>query len=177
MRDLRRRLLGLAWTLGDPRAWIHLVRVLHFYSYSHVRERARISISAGAELAPNVSIRHGQRVEIGKGSRIGERVYLWAGPETGRISIGANSTLAPEVFITAADYGMESGQRILDQPMRERDVVIGDDVWLGARVFVTSGVTIGNGCVVGAGAVVSRDLPPNSVAVGVPARVVKTRGE
>jgi len=48
-------------------------------------------------------------------------------------------------------------------------------VWIGTKVTVTSGVTIGEGSVIGANAVVTRDIPPFSVAVGVPARVVKDR--
>ena len=54
---------------------------------------------------------------------------------------------------------------------------IGDDCWLGTGVVVVAGVEIGDGCVVGAGAVVTRSLPPGSVAVGVPARVVAASGE
>jgi acetyltransferase-like isoleucine patch superfamily enzyme len=68
-------------------------------------------------------------------------------------------------------------QGIAEQPRNERDIVIGDDVWLGARVFVGAGVTIGDGCVVSAGSVVSKDLPPNSIAVGVPARIVRRRDD
>lgn len=52
-------------------------------------------------------------------------------------------------------------------------IVIGDDCWLGANVTVLPGVTIGRGCTIGAGAVVSSDIPEYSVAVGVPAKVVK----
>jgi len=55
--------------------------------------------------------------------------------------------------------------------------VIDDDVWLGAGVIVLNGVTIGRGAVIGAGAVVTKDVPPYSVAVGVPAVVVRRRGE
>ena len=53
------------------------------------------------------------------------------------------------------------------------EIRIGDDVWLGANVTVLPGVTIGNNVVVGAGAVVNKDIPDNSLAVGVPAQVIK----
>lgn len=54
-----------------------------------------------------------------------------------------------------------------------RPVVIGNDVWLGANVVVTGGVTIGDGCVIGAGSVVTRDIPPFSLAAGVPCRMIR----
>ncbi len=69
-------------------------------------------------------------------------------------------SLAPEVFITASDYKFEPGKPFRQQPKNERDILIGNDVWLGAQVVVTAGVTIGDGCIVGAGAVVTKDLPP-----------------
>jgi acetyltransferase-like isoleucine patch superfamily enzyme len=56
-------------------------------------------------------------------------------------------------------------------------IVVGDDVWLGFGVVVLDGVRIGKGAVVGAGSVVTRDIPDNAIAVGVPARVVKMRGD
>jgi acetyltransferase-like isoleucine patch superfamily enzyme len=57
---------------------------------------------------------------------------------------------------------------------QSKPIILEDDVWLGARVIVLKGVTIGQGAVIGAGSVVTRDIPPHSVAVGQPARVVKT---
>ena len=54
-------------------------------------------------------------------------------------------------------------------------MIIGDDCWIGRRVMIMPGVKIGEGCVIGAGAVVTKDIPPYSVAAGVPAKVVKTR--
>jgi len=54
-------------------------------------------------------------------------------------------------------------------------ITIGNDVWIGRRVIILPGVVIGDGCVIGAGAVVTKSLPPYSVAVGNPARIVKNR--
>lgn len=168
------RLLG---SVLDPRTYLHAFRILNYYGYSHVRERRHVKIGRGGGIAPNVSFRNGARIEIGDECHIGERCYLWAGDATGRIKLGKFVSLAPEVFVTASDYQFAPGVPFRQQPKRERDVIIGDDVWLGARVVVTAGVTIGPGCIVGAGAVVTRDLPPFSIAVGVPARVVRQRAE
>ena len=65
----------------------------------------------------------------------------------------------------------------MNQPKLERDVVIGDDVWLGARVMVVAGVEIGDGCIIGASSVVTRSIPAGSIAVGHPARIVGQRGD
>lgn len=169
------KLVGALASVLDPRTYLHAFRILHYYGYSHVRERRKMTIGAGTGMAPNVSLRNGERITLGSRSHIGERCSLWAGESTGRIVIGDHVSLAPEVFITASDYRFVAGTPFREQPKRERDVVIGNDVWLGTRVVVTAGVTIGDGCIVGAGAVVTKDLPPGSIAVGVPARAVSTR--
>ena len=140
---------------------MHPIRLLHFYGYSHVRPRRKVTLGQGARIAPNVSIRNGERISIGAGTHVGERAYLWAGDDHGAITIGEHCRLGPEVFITASDYGLRPDQLIAEQERNERDVVIGNDVWLGARVFVGAGVTIGDGCVVSAGSVVARSLPPD----------------
>lgn len=169
------KVTGFLLSLVDPRSWLHVLRLVHYYGYSHVRERGRMEVGTGTGIAPNVSLRNGERIRIGAKSHIGERCCLWAGESTGRIVIGDHVSLAPEVFVTASDYRFVAGQPFRDQPKRERDITIGNDVWLGTRVVVTAGVTIGDGCIVGAGAVVTRDLPAGSIAVGVPARVVSQR--
>ena len=58
-----------------------------------------------------------------------------------------------------------------------RPIEIGDDCWLGGGVIVCPGVRIGNRVIIGAGAVVTRDIPDDSVAVGNPARVIRTQGK
>jgi len=170
-----KKLLGVARTLSHPMTWLQPVRLLHYYGYSHVLPRRKLTMGPGATIAPNVSLRNGERIVIGAGSKVGERAYLWAGDSVGRITIGENCRLGPEVFVTASDYGRMPGQNIAEQARDERDITIGDDVWLGARVFVGTGVTIGDGCVVSANSVVTRDLPAGAIAAGVPARVVRRR--
>ena len=56
---------------------------------------------------------------------------------------------------------------------RALPITIGDNCWFGANVTVMPGVKIGSGCVIGAGSVVTKDIPDNSLAIGVPARVIK----
>jgi acetyltransferase-like isoleucine patch superfamily enzyme len=172
---VKNRWRGVFSTVLDPMTYFQAVRLLHYYSYSHVRPRRRVTLGAGATLAPNVSLRNGERITVGARTQIGERVYLWAGDESGRITIGEHCRFGPEAFVTASDYGLQPDQPIAYQERSERDVVIGNDVWLGARAFVGAGVTIGDGCVVSAGSVVTKSLPPGSVAVGIPARIVRRR--
>lgn len=163
------------WRIGDPRTYLHILRLIHYYSYSHVAPRRKMEIGRGTGVAPNVSLRNGERIRVGNGSHIGERSFLWAGDSTGRIDIGDHVSLAPGVFITASDYRFVSGRCFRDQVKDEKDIRIGNDVWLGAGVVVTAGVSIGDGCIVGAGAVVTRNLPDGCIAVGVPARIVGQR--
>lgn len=169
------KLLQAAASFCDPRCYLHLFRMIHYYGYSHVHPRSEMTMGEGSAMAPNVSLRNGSRIGVGRECHIGENCFLWAGDSTGRIDLGDYVSLAPGVFITASDYQFTAGIPFRDQPKRERNIRIGDDVWLGAGVVVTAGVTIGDGCIVGAGAVVTKDLPAGSIAVGVPAKVVGQR--
>jgi acetyltransferase-like isoleucine patch superfamily enzyme len=170
-----RRLPRVLATALDPMTYFQVVRLLHYYSYSHVKPRRKLTKGPQTTIAPNTSLRNGERIVIGARTRVGERAYLWAGDTEGRITIGDDCRLGPEVFITASDYGLAPDAKITEQERNERDVEIGNDVWLGARVFVGAGVSIGDGSVVSAGSVVTKSLPPGSVAVGVPARIVRRR--
>lgn len=159
----------------DPRLLAHLAKVARFYAYTHVEPRRRLNAGPGLRMSPTASLRNGERITLGRGVHVGERCYLWAGDTSGRIRIGDDVLLAPEVFLTASNYGTAAGRLVTEQPKREADVVIGDGVWLGARVVVLPGVTVGDGAVVAAGSVVTKDVPPDAIAAGVPARVVSWR--
>ncbi|WP_127792798.1 acyltransferase [Agromyces sp. LHK192] len=171
------RALGFLRSIADPRVWAHSLRLAHFSAYSHVQQVRRLHRGADVSFAPNVSFRNAERITIGAGTHIGEHSVIWAGNSTGRIVFGDHCLLAPNVTITASNYGIEQGTPVMHQPKVERDVRIGRDVWLGANVVVVAGVTIGDGAIVGAGAVVTKDLPANCIAGGVPAKVIGRRPE
>jgi acetyltransferase-like isoleucine patch superfamily enzyme len=175
MAGRRNKLIQAFVGFLDPRVYLHVLRLIHFYNYSHVQQRRKMRIGKGTKLSPNLSIRNGERITVGIQSHLGERCFLWAGDLSGEIIIGNQVSFAPGVFVTASDYRFEAGVPFRHQEKKEQDVVIGDDVWLGAGVIVTAGVRIGEGCIVGAGAVVTKDLAAGSIAVGVPAKVIASR--
>lgn len=88
------------------------------------------------------------------------------------ITIGDDVQIGPNVQLLTAIHPVEPEPRRNKLEAGE-PIVIGDNVWLGGGVIVCPGVTIGENTVVGAGAVVTRDLPPNVVAVGNPARTIR----
>ena len=161
--------------LLHPALWAHLLRRLNAESYAHVEPRRLIRGGRALAMAPTVSLRNGERIECGDRVHVGERCSLWAGNSTGRIVLEDDVVLAPSVFLTASDYGTALGSLPRAQAKIERDITVGAGAWLGTGVIVVAGVTIGAGAIVAAGAVVTRDLPAECIAAGVPARVVGQR--
>ena len=93
------------------------------------------------------------------------------------VVIGPDCLVAEMVAIRDHDHRFDGP---LDVPVREQGTVsapvkVGRNVWLGGKVTVLKGVTIGDNAVIGANAVVTKDIPANAVAVGIPARVVRYR--
>ncbi len=174
---MSRRGAGLRRSLTDVRSYLHVLRLAHFYAYSHTGQVRKLQAGPRVTFAPNVSFRNAERITLGAGSHIGEHSVLWAGNSTGRIVFGAKCLLGPRCTLSASNYGIIQGTPVMDQPKVEKDIVLGDDVWLGAGVIVTAGVHIGDGAIIGAGAVVTKDVPAQAIAVGVPARVVGRRPE
>lgn len=96
----------------------------------------------------------------------------------GGITIGNNVRIAAGTSIVAFNHNFEDTDApIVDQGNRWTGIKIEDDVWIAGGVRILDGVTIGKGSVIGAGSVVNRSIPAYSVAVGVPAKVIKKRGE
>ena len=157
--------------------------------------RARVLCQRIGELSPEARLeRHvlfvellgsiGEHTEIrapffcdyGYQTHVGARTFVNFGLvclDVARVTIGDDVQIGPNVQLLTPTHPVEPGPR-RDKWEAAEPITIGDNVWLGGGVIVCPGVTIGENTVVGAGAVVTRDLPANVVAVGNPARVVRT---
>ena len=92
------------------------------------------------------------------------------------VTFGDNVFVAPNCGFYTAGHPVDAPERNIGLEYA-RPITVGNDVWIGAGVSVLPGVTIGSNCVIGAGSVVTRDIPSNSIAVGNPCRVIKTRAD
>ena len=124
----------------------------------------KVNIEKNAVFSAKVSL--GSRSGIGINARI-----------NGRCVIGNDVMMGTDcVIITRSHRHDRTDIPMMDQGFEEeRPVFVGNDVWLGDRVIILPGVHIGDGCIIGAGSVVTRDIPPYSVAAGIPAKVIKDR--
>ncbi len=110
-------------------------------------------------------------IRVGRGTFIGESVVVRG---QGGVTIGEDVLIAPQVKILAVNHNYADITRpIMEQGISGEGIVIEDGAWIGAGATVLDGVRVGKGAVVGANAVVTKDIPPHTVAVGIPAKVVK----
>lgn len=153
-------------------------RLTEAYNASSIDEadtRAELLHQLLGEVGAQVEIRPPFNVDYGRYISIGARTFANFGLvalDVAPITIGADVQIGPRVQLITASHPVEPGPRRAKWESGE-PIVVGDNVWLGAGVVVGPGVTIGANTVVGAGAVVTRDLPADVVAVGVPARPIK----
>jgi acetyltransferase-like isoleucine patch superfamily enzyme len=110
-------------------------------------------------------------IRVGRRTFVGESVIVRG---QGGVEIGDDVLIAPRAQILAINHNYADVSRpIIDQGITGRGIVVEDGSWIGAGAIVLDGVRVGRGAVVGANAVVTRDVPPHTVVVGSPARVVK----
>lgn len=123
-------------------------------------------------IRPNVNFGSGRQISIGDNSMMGADSLIGS---TAEVVIGDDVLMGPRVLIYTSNHGIKQGTLIRLQPDEPAPVRIGNDVWIGARCIILPGVTIGDGAVVAAGAVVTKDVPPNAIVGGVPARIIGQR--
>jgi acetyltransferase-like isoleucine patch superfamily enzyme len=166
------------------------------WAWLKLRFRGRLVTDGLCFICPGVQI------EIGKEGKLRLGRWSWLGHgckirvHEGEVSIGAKSVLGQECTISAfqhvsigrecivADRVMlidfDHGVVEVERPIRlqgiyKRDVNVGHNCWIGYGVCILRGARVGDNCVLGTSAVVTKDVPANAVAVGVPARVIRMR--
>ncbi|WP_106403277.1 sugar O-acetyltransferase [Actinocorallia populi] len=184
-RSMRERMLaGDLYLADDPELTEHCLRAMDLADAFNTtpardrRERRRLLTELLGAIGEGTEIRPPLRVDYGGNIRIGARSFANFGLtalDVAPITIGDDVQIGPNVQLLTPTHPIEPGPR-RDKWEAARPITIADNVWLGGGVIVLAGVTIGENTVVGAGAVVTRDLPANVVAVGSPARVIRTIG-
>ncbi len=148
-------------------------------------------------VSPRAEVELSRWIRFGRGTQVGSFCKLKA--SDGLLEIGANVSIGANSFISASTVGVVIGDYCmfgsgvaingnsyryddLETPMclqekTSRGIRIGRDVWVGANATLVDGVEIGDGAIVAAGAVVTRDVPARAIVAGVPARLIKSRGD
>jgi acetyltransferase-like isoleucine patch superfamily enzyme len=115
----------------------------------------------------------GGKIQIGRNCSINPFCVLYG---HGGLIVGDNVRMATHTVIIPAEHNFDNHQQLITQQgLTKKGVIIGSDVWFGAGVIVLDGCEIGKGSVIGAGSVVTKNIPPYSIAVGSPARVIRSR--
>ncbi len=189
-----RELSGKLYHPGDPYL-VSLKRHSHVLSqrFNQTTEedqelRRKILLELFPDIQEGFAFNGPIQIHYGVHTHIGKHFFAnfnFTVQDDGEVFIGDHCDFGPNVTIVTPQHPLLPNERESLKNDRGEDcrlcyaepVRIGHHVWLGAGVTVCPGVTIGNNCVIGAGSVVTRDIPDNSIAVGVPARVIRTLSE
>ncbi|MFE6760193.1 sugar O-acetyltransferase [Streptomyces sp. NPDC057684] len=180
--NLERMLAGDLYIADDPeiaRRQRRAMRLAARYQDAFIEDAGKArpiladlleSVGEGVEVRPPLYVDYGSNITIGARTFVN---YHLTALDVARITIGEDCQIGPDAQLLTPTHPVEP------QPRRDKleaalPITIGDNVWLGGGVIVCPGVTIGDNSVIGAGAVVTKDIPANVVAVGNPARPVRT---
>jgi maltose O-acetyltransferase len=181
---------GVLFSPADPELKamkLRAHRLSQLYSRTfedEAEERARLlcqllgALGPGAQLLGPIFFHYGAHTEIGANFFAHFNLTV---QDDAKVRIGNDVSFGPNVTIVTPLHPLVAAERrqMLDadgQPAflcYAKPVVIGNDVWISASVTICGGVTIGDGCVIAAGSVVTRDIPPHSLAAGVPCKVIR----
>lgn len=143
---------------------------------SQINERKEIIKKLLGSTKENFFIEPPFHLAYGKNTHIGENFYANFNlviVDDGEVYIGDNVMIAPNVTISPTGHPVDPETRKMGMQF-SIPIKIGNNVWIGANSVILPGVTIGDNSVIGAGSIVTRDIPPNVVAVGNPCRVLRS---
>lgn len=173
---------GLLYQPGDPQlAADRDVTVKKLYDYNQLHPLDRDARQTAihdilGKAGENCVVEQPLFCTYGYNTTVGDNFFLNVNcklMDSGKITIGNNVFIAPNVCIITEEHAMDVQQRIAGLEYTH-PVTIGDNVWICAGALILPGVTIGEGSVIGAGSVVTKDIAPYSLAVGNPCRVIRT---
>jgi len=135
---------------------------------------ARLHLGRWSWLGHDTKVRvHEGEVRIGAKSVLGQECTISA---FRRVEIGRECVIADRVMLIDFDHGVVETERpVRLQGIYKRAVAVGHNCWIGYGVCILRGVTVGDNCVLGTSTVVTKDIPDNAVAAGVPARIIRMR--
>ncbi len=156
--------------IGDR---VSLLKGVQINALGHQNNKVHIKDRVRLERGVDIRSLHDTHIVIDENAYIGPYVIICG---TGNIKIGKNCLIAPHCGIFANNHIFADPTLTIEQQgVTRQGIIIEDDCWLGHNVTVLDGVTIGKGSIVGAGSVVTQNIPPFSIAVGTPARIIKNR--
>lgn len=130
------------------------------------------ALDRGVVLLCSGEIQDDPKIVIGEKTYINRNTFI---DSIQSLKIGSECGIGPGCYITDHDHGLDPTLSPLEQPMVAVPTIIGRRVWIGANVTILKGVTIGDDAVIGAGSVVTKSIPAQAIAVGVPAKVIRLK--
>lgn len=182
MTELEKMLAGMEYSAIDSELLDRLNHVKDLcWEYNNLRptllaERNAMLRSMLGRADADTFINQPFYCDYGKHIRVGKRFFANFGLtvlDEAYVTIGDDCFIGPNVGIYTACHSTDPKKRNTRTEWA-KPVTIGNNCWIGGSVTILPGVTIGDGCTIGAGSVVAKDIPANSVAVGNPAKVIKT---
>jgi acetyltransferase-like isoleucine patch superfamily enzyme len=170
MSRLRRVVYQALGVKIEGHVWLRDIEIKR--NFRDIRLAKQVGLDSGVILLVSGKSNGSPKISIGECTYINRHTFIDASHE---VRIGRNVGIGPRCYITDHDHGTAPGNLIMSQELVSDSTIIDDGVWLGANVIVLKGVTIGAGSVIAAGSIVASDIPPNMIAGGQPARLVKKR--
>tara|TARA_Y200000002_G_scaffold373638_1_gene373084 strand:- start:420 stop:1001 length:582 start_codon:yes stop_codon:yes gene_type:complete len=157
---------------------VDFIKLISYYYVNHSFGKNKVIVGEKSKIHPTTIFRQGERIIIGKGCLINHNNVFQAGKSDSKIVLGDFVQTGPNVMFFAFNHGIEDMKiPMIQQDYYDADIIVEDDVWIGAGSIINAGVRIGAGTVIGAGSVVTKDIPSNSIAAGVPAKIIKNRNK
>ena len=151
-----------------------LTKQLNSLTLAEKTEKQKIIMELFGSVGSNPFVGDNFHCDFGQHIHVGDNFhadYNCTMLDLAEIRIGNNCLIGPDVGIYTAGHRLEPEGRTLD--VYGMPITIGNDVWIGGNSTILPGVTIGDGAVVAAGAVVTKDVEPNTIVGGVPAKLIK----